>query len=149
MDNGSSNLINPSTGLPFGSETETGPVGRLTIDHFPPLAAREQEVLRQSAVASLQAGVHPEVGVAFPLQAMCQIVVLIDTLNRTVQELRTEIENVHYAGFELEPDRSNEADITRKVLDYLGGALRRLRDEDVDLRLRIRTRDTSTDEAVS
>jgi len=85
----SSQLINPSTGLPF-NENDSLAGAPIALNQFPALNDEEVEVLRLTAEKSLQAGHHPQTGVAFPLQAMIQIVVLIDELKARVAELESQ-----------------------------------------------------------
>ena len=83
MENGS-NIIDPTTNMPFthrvGPQTISNP-----LDAFPPLGPDEIKVLRITAEKSLIDGHSPTVPVAFPLQAMCQIVTLIEHLEQKIE----------------------------------------------------------------
>jgi hypothetical protein len=88
-----SSIINPSTGLPYGEQTDSLAGVPLTLKQFPALQESEIQVLRLTAEQSLQGGHHPQTGVAFPLQAMCQIVVLIDELKTKISTLEGELQD--------------------------------------------------------
>jgi hypothetical protein len=87
-----SNIIDPSTGMAFNGQADSLAGGPMTLNQFPALQEQEVGVLRLTAERSLAAGHNPQTGVAFPLQAMCQIVVLIDELMAKVSELESELE---------------------------------------------------------
>ena len=91
-----SQIINPQTGVPF-ADADTVSTGPLTVEQFPPLADEELRVLRLTAENSLAAGHSPQVGVAFPLQAMIQIVVTVDELKARVAELEAELAHIDQA----------------------------------------------------
>jgi hypothetical protein len=87
-----SQIINPSTGLPFNEAVPVTDVssglGVASVEDFPPLTQQELEMLKEMASKSLQAGHHPQTPVACPLQAMCQIVVLVEQLQGRIEELQ-------------------------------------------------------------
>jgi hypothetical protein len=86
-----SQIIDPNTGMAFNAQSDSLAGGPMTLDQFPALQEQEVEVLRLTAERSLMDGHHPQTGVAFPLQAMCQIVVLIDELVAKVGKLESEL----------------------------------------------------------
>tara|TARA_R110000824_G_scaffold329488_1_gene516259 strand:- start:193 stop:498 length:306 start_codon:yes stop_codon:yes gene_type:complete len=88
-----SNIINPKTNMPYGEQTDSLAGVPLTLKQFPALQDAEVQVLRLTAERSLMDGHHPQTGVAFPLQAMCQIVVLIDDLKSQISDLEDELES--------------------------------------------------------
>lgn len=76
-------IIDPNTGQPF-VENGTNPFAPPTVESFPPLSMEEFEAMKNMAVQSLAQGHNPATPVALALQAMCQIVRLIDRLNESL-----------------------------------------------------------------
>jgi hypothetical protein len=90
-----SQIINPSTGLPFNEAAPVNDVssglGAVKVENFPPLSEQELAQLKGMASQSLEAGHHPQTPVACPLQAMCQIVVLVEQLQSRIEDLQREL----------------------------------------------------------
>jgi len=80
-------IIDPNTGQPF-IENGTNPFAPPTVESFPPLSSDEFDAMRNMAVQSLTQA-PPATPVALSLQAMCQIVRLIDRLNESIEHRDT------------------------------------------------------------
>ena len=94
-------IIDPNTGQPF-VENGGNPFAPPTIESYPPLSGEEFEAMRNMAAQSLAQGHNPATPVALALQAMCQIVRLIESLDKS-------LESTANAFAEMEPIASRQA----------------------------------------